>query len=206
MPDGKPLTLQQTAYMQLAELDVNRLYNYADYFSWKFEERVELIKGKLFPMSPAPNYTHQLTVGRLHVSIGHFLRKKNCQVFVAPFDVRFPKLSGDGTEVTTVLQPDLCVVCDRAKLDEKGCLGAPDLVIEVLSPSNNQRDTNHKYKIYEEYGVHEYWLAFPTEQIIQVFTLKDGSYVAGRPYGVGDSITTPILPGFQLDVSEIFEA
>jgi Uma2 family endonuclease len=119
-------------------------YTYADYLKWTIEERLELIKGKIFRMSPAPDRKHQELVANLHGYLWSFLREKTCKAFVAPFDVRLSRESQRDEDVITVVQPDVCVVCDHAKLDKRGCIGAPDIVIEVLSPSNNRIERNSK--------------------------------------------------------------
>ena len=133
--------------MQLADLDINKIYTYADYYKWKFEERVELIKGKIFEMSPAPNRLHQEIAGKLYLRLGTFLYNNPCKVYIAPFDVRLPRKSKNDKDITTVLQPDLCVICDPSKLDVRGCIGAPDIVVEVLSPSNNKKELKNKYEV-----------------------------------------------------------
>ena len=122
----------------LNQLDFNKKYNYSDYILWQFQERVELLKGKLFPMA-APNVNHQRISGNLHLELGLFLRNKQCDLFAAPFDVRLPLSSSKVTadKIDTVIQPDLCVVCDENKLTKQSCVGAPDLIVEILSPSSS---------------------------------------------------------------------
>ena len=144
--------------MQFASLDLDKIYSYADYFKWDFEERVELIKGKIFKMSPAPSLLHQVITRKMIIKIGVFLEHQPCQLFGAPFDVRFPGKSKKDEDIITVLQPDLCVVCDPSKLDSRGCNGAPDIIVEILSPGNTTKEMNKKYEIYEEAGVKEYWI------------------------------------------------
>lgn len=190
--------------MQLADLDLNKTYTYADYLKWQFEERVELIKGYIFKMSPAANRVHQEVVGAIHIEIGVFLSKKQCKVYIAPFDVRFPRKSKNDKDIVTVLQPDICVVCDPAKLDEHGCLGAPDLVVEVLSPGNSKKEIKNKFNIYEESGVREYWIVDPIRQTLQINKLVDGRYHSMRALTAGDIVTTEILPGFSMDLTDIF--
>jgi len=192
--------------MELAELDFDKLYTYADYFKWQFEERVELIKGRIFKMSPAPNPMHQLIVGDLHAVLRNFLKKKQCKAFVAPFDVRLPRKSKEDKDIFTVLQPDVCVICDRAKWDTKGCIGAPDIVVEVLSPGNNAKELKNKFEAYEEAGVQEYWIVSPQDNTFLVNTLVDGRYVTSHPMTTGDIVTTSILPGFTLDLKELFDS
>ena len=191
--------------MQFADLDLTKTYTFADYYSWKFAERVELIKGKIFKMSPAPNTFHQQLVGFIYLEIGNFLRKKPCKVFVAPFDVRLPGKSKDDKEIFTVLQPDICVVCDPSKIDKKGCVGAPDLVVEVLSPGNNAKEIKNKYEQYELAGVKEYWVVSPQNQTVLIHILTDGKYDVMRLKGPGDVITSAVLPDFSLDLTEMFK-
>lgn len=190
--------------MSFANLDLDQLYTYADYLKWNFEERLELIRGKIFPMAPAPTPTHQRISANLEVPLFQHLKGKTCEVFHAPFDVRFPKLSTSNEDIVTVLQPDICVICDPAKIDDKGCLGAPDIVVEILSPSNSKKEMKTKYDIYEEHGVKEYWVVFPTERIVLMYQLHNGSYVASKPKTEGDMIVSELLPGFSLGVAELF--
>ncbi len=145
------------------QLDMNGLYTYADYLTWTFKERVELIKGKIFRMSPAPSTIHQIVALNLAVELRVFLKKKKCKAFVAPFDVRLAK-NKSSSSIKTVVQPDVCVVCDHSKLDKRGCLGAPDLVVEILSPANNEVELSYKFDLYESNGVKEYWIVYPFEQ------------------------------------------
>ena len=191
--------------MELADLNLNKVYTYADYFRWQFVERIELIKGKIYKMSPAANFQHQLIVGRIHIELGNFLKHKQCQVLLSPFDVRFPLKSHNDEDIITVLQPDLCVVCDPQKLDKRGCLGAPDIVVEVLSPSNNKKELRYKYEVYEQSGVKEYWVVFPDAQTLLVYTLVDGNFVPSRLMVEGDIYRSTVLPDFALDLSVIFE-
>jgi Uma2 family endonuclease len=190
--------------MRFADLDLNKMYTYADYFAWDIEERVELIKGKIFKMAPAPNLLHQVITRKLTIVLGVFLEKKPCQLFAAPFDVRFPTKSKKDEDIITILQPDLCVVCDPTKLDSRGCNGAPDIVVEVLSPGNTAREMNKKYEIYETAGVKEYWIVSPLYETILVYTLHNNQFVCGRPLATGDSLVSSLLPGFSLDLGELF--
>jgi Uma2 family endonuclease len=191
--------------MKLSELDINKAYTYADYFKWQFEERVELLKGKIFKMSPAPNRAHQTLTGYIYLEIGVFLRNKTCKVYVAPFDVRLPIKSKKDEDITTVLQPDICVVCDQSKLDKRGCIGAPDIVVEVLSPGNNAKEIKNKFEIYESAGVTEYWVVSPQNQTFILNTLVDGKYQPSRIMTAGDVVTSTVLPGFSMDLTGLFE-
>ena len=190
--------------MELADLDLNQIYTYADYYKWKFEDRVELIKGRIFKMSPVPNRLHQELTGEIYLRLRNFLDKNPCKVYIAPFDVRLPRKSKKDIEIYTVLQPDICVVSDLAKLDKRGCIGAPDIVVEVLSPANNKKELKNKYEVYEEAGVKEYWVVFPTEKTMLVYTLVDGKFSPSRLMVSDDVVTSAVLPGFSLDLTELF--
>jgi Uma2 family endonuclease len=191
--------------MLLTDLDMNKTYSYADYFKWKFEERVELIRGRIFKMSPAPNRIHQKLSLYISARLSLFLEGRKCEAYTAPFDVRLPRKSKDDKDILTVLQPDICVICDPSKLDDRGCVGAPDIVVEILSPGNNAKELKNKYDIYEESGVKEYWVVSPQDQTFTKHTLENGRYVPARTMVAGDIVTTPILPGFELDLAKIFE-
>jgi Uma2 family endonuclease len=190
--------------MELSDLDLNKLYTYADYLKWKFEELVELIKGRIFEMI-APNTAHQRLTLRISLEIGNYLKGKECEIFAAPFDVRFPRKSKEDNDLITVFQPDLCVVCDPSKIDFKGFLGVPDLIIEILSPANNKKELKYKYEVYEEAGVLEYWIVDPREKAVQVYLLTNGKLIAGGYLFEEDKILSALLPGFSLDVGELFK-
>lgn len=178
-------------------------YTYADYLNWDFEEIVELIKGKVFKKAAAPSRRHQKVSMVLSRIVSNFLENKKCEVYAAPFDVRFSKNPKD-KKVDSVVQPDLSVICDPAKLDDKGCLGAPDLIVEILSLSNNRVELQNKYELYEEFGVREYWIIHPVECTLLIYTLIDGKYQASRLFTVGDKIQSIVLPGFVVDLEEVF--
>ena len=191
--------------MEFADLDLTKLYSYADYFKWPFEERVELIKGRIFKMNSISNFDHQVLVGEIYGELANFLRRQKFRAFVAPFDVRLPKKSNEDKDIYTVLQPDVCVVCDTSKYDKRGCIGAPDIVVEILSPGNNAKELKNKFDAYEEAGVKEYWIVSPQDKTFLVNTLADGKYVTSQPMTSGDTVTTPILPGFSMDLKELFD-
>ena len=191
--------------MKLADLNLNLVYTYADYLKWTFAERVELIKGKIFEMS-APSRTHQDLSYYMHVALGDYLKGKNCKVYSAPFDVRLPRKSKDDKDIITVVQPDICVVCDKSILDAKGCLGAPDIVVEILSPSNTGTELKNKYDIYLEAGVKEYWVVSPQDQTFLVYTLTDGQYVPSRLMVAGHTMTSSVLEGFSIDLKALFDS
>lgn len=189
----------------LSQLDLNKSYTYADYLLWQFEERVELIKGKILQMA-APSRAHQQVTTNLIVILGNALRHSPCKVFPAPFDVRLPHFSQKkNKDVVTVVQPDISVICDPAKLDDRGCIGAPEIVIEILSPGNSKREMKDKFSIYEESGVLEYWIISLSQKAIQVFRLNEqGKYYGTQPFVEGDNLTTPILPGINILLNEVF--
>lgn len=191
--------------MELASLDRNKSYSYADYLNWDFKERVELISGKVYEMMSAPSSRHQLLCVKMIVSLSNHLKGTGCQVYTAPFDVRLPRKSKDAKDIITVVQPDICVICDKTKIDEKGCLGAPDVVVEILSPSNNVLEINNKFNLYEESGVKEYWIVSPQDNTFLVNILVDGHYITSRPMTTGNIFTSKVLTRFSLDLKELFE-
>lgn len=191
--------------MTLANLDLNKQYTYADYFKWKFEERVELIKGIVFPMSPAPNRMHQKISGIIYRQLTLANLMPGCEVYYAPFDVRLPKKGERAdAEIINVLQPDIRVVCDRSKLDDRGCLGAPDLVVEILSPGNSKKEIKLKYDTYQEAGVREYWIVSPQNEWVKVHVLVNGMYQESPFYVEGDVVTSSVVPDFTLSVTDLF--
>ncbi|MBT0811504.1 Uma2 family endonuclease [Litoribacter ruber] len=179
-------------------------YSYADYLNWEMDEMVEIIRGKVFKWTASPSRIHQKVARDLTTTINTFLKDKSCVMYPAPFDVRLPAKSKKNEDIFTVVQPDLCVICDKSKLDDAGCIGAPDLIVEILSPSNNRKELYHKYEAYRESGVKEYWLVHPFEQTLLIYTLKNGAYVPSRLYGKGDIVESSVLKDFQLDLEEFF--
>jgi Uma2 family endonuclease len=194
--------------MKIEEPDLSGTYTYSDYLTWSLPEMVELIKGKIFKMSPAPSSTHQKISMMLTLKIGNFLTGRKCQLFVAPFDVRLPQLPNchNDKEIITVVQPDLCVVCAPEKIDERGCIGAPDWIIEILSKHTSAKDFREKFQVYEEAGVKEYWVVHPQEQTILVYLLNSKGKYEGMltPYIRTDHIAAITLPGLVINLEEIF--
>ena len=188
------------------DIDLSKTYSYADYLKWEFDERLELIRGKIFTMSPGPNTFHQQVSGVVFNAIFNHLKNKPCKVFAAPFDVRFPRKSEEDIEILTVLQPDICVICDLLKIDKRGCFGAPDIVVEILSPGNNQKELKIKYEVYEEAGVLEYWIIHPEEKTFMKYSLNvDGRFQPSRLLTFGDEVTSLALQGFCLNLDEVFK-
>ncbi len=187
------------------QLDLTKKYSYADYLTWQFDEMVELIKGIVFKMSPAPNTKHQKILGNFMRPIANFLHKKDCQYFIAPFDVRLSKTKSKNEEVFTVVQPDFCVICDESKIDEKGCYGAPDLIIEVLSKATSKKDLKEKFNLYEENGVKEYWVVYPDEETLTIFSLDDrAKYSINKIYVNTDKVHSAVLKGLEIDLEDVF--
>lgn len=189
----------------LDQLDPNQQYTYADYLTWRFSERVELLWGYIRQMA-APNRKHQRLAGNLYGNLWNHFRGKTCQVYQAPFDVRLPRKHPETNEdILTVVQPDLCVICDPAKLDDAGCIGAPDWVIEVLSKGNTKKEMREKYAAYEEAGVREYWIVQPEYDNILVYTLADGRFVTQPTLLSTDEAIVPYcFPDLFIDLNEVF--
>ena len=181
-------------------------YTYGNYLEWPENERWELIDGIAYDMSPAPSPKHQEILGELFRQISNYLLDKTCQVYMAPFDVRFPETGEKEKDIKTVLQPDISVICDPEKIDEKGCLGSPDLIIEIVSPSTVQKDMREKLFTYEKFAVKEYWIIHPVDQILMVFKrIANGKY--GRPdiYSHVDKVKMGILPDLTIDLTAVFK-
>lgn len=197
-----------TVVTDFSTLDLNKVYSYADYLKWQFDERVELIRGRIFPMSPAPSRKHQDICMSLTAAFLPALKHHGgCKLYAAPFDVRFPTgLVENDQEIIHVVQPDLCVVCDMEKLDDRGCLGAPDLIVEILSPGNTKREMQDKFKLYEAQGVTEYWIVFPPEELVQQFVLDDvGQYRLHQVFNTGDTITSYQFAEIEIDLDAMMD-
>ncbi len=197
-----------TTITHISQLDFDKVYSYADYLTWQFDDMVEVIKGKVMLMSPAPNLRHQDISRNLLLAIGNYLHHKSCKVFHAPFDV---KLYGTTEHLAdnrtySVVQPDLCVVCDKNKLTTQGCDGAPELIIEIVSKGNSKKDLLLKYDLYQENGVGEYWLVYPYEEAIHQFVLDPESerYQLHQVYAQDGIIRPCLFPELEIDLTEIF--
>ena len=173
-------------------------YTYTDYYSWDDDKRRELIDGVPYAMA-APGRRHQEILGNLQYQLYGFLKGKPCKVFTAPCDVR---LNAD-TYDDTVVQPDLLVVCDKSKLNDRGCVGGPDMVIEILSPSTLLHDMVIKFRWYLNAGVREYWIVDPDSKIVTVYILKNGEYVT-HAYSSDETAPVFILDGCTINLTEIF--
>jgi Uma2 family endonuclease len=180
-------------------------FTYGDYLKWPDEERWELIDGVAYNMSPAPLRRHQKILGDVFAEFYNYLKNKPCQVYVAPFDVRLPENNEHDEEIETVVQPDIVVVCDKNKLDNKGCKGSPDIIIEILSPYTAKKDFVTKYHLYERHKVKQYWIFDPETDGVVIFKLKNNKYEMPEEYKKEDKIRVDIFEGLEIDLSPIFK-
>lgn len=188
------------------QLDFTCQYTYADYLTWQFDERVELIRGWISKMSPASLRYHQNISFKLTVQIGNYLANKKCAAYAAPFDVRLinKRKNVDNKSITSVIQPDISVICDEDKLDEKGCIGSPDWIIEILSPGNTKKEMKEKFTLYEENGVREYWIVYPEYFQVSVYELSNEKFVWRDNYVREEMIPMGIFEGFSIDSENMF--
>jgi Uma2 family endonuclease len=183
----------------------DKKFTYGDYLNWPEGERWELIDGIPYDMTPAPSTTHQTVVVDLLRQISNFLVDKDCRVFVAPFDVRLPEGGEADVEVMTVVQPDIAIICDSEKLDRRGCRGAPDCIIEIISPGTASKDQIQKVALYEKHGVKEYWLVHPMDRLITVRLLDDASrYGIPAIHEAKGQLPVQTLPGLDIDIDSVF--
>jgi Uma2 family endonuclease len=186
----------------ISQLDLHATYSYADYVMWRFEEMVELIKGKIFKMS-APTSTHQIISTNLTFLFKRFLYHSPCKVIHAPLDVFFK--NGNDNEIDTVVQPDIVVVCDGSKIEKKGCVGVPDLVIEILSNSTRSKDLEIKKNLYQEHKVKEYWIIEPEEQWVDQYILENDVFCEPKRYrGLTSNIEVELFKGWNIQLNDIF--
>lgn len=186
-------------------LNKDQRVTYADYLTWPDQERWEIIDGVPYAMTPSPSREHQKVLKRLVYRIEDYLKDKPCELYFAPFDVRIPVADEDDQEMETVVQPDIIVVCDQTKLDEKGCKGAPNLVIEIISPGSAALDMKIKFNLYEKAGVKEYWIIDPLNRTVLVYhSGPDQKYGKPEVYVNEDIIKTALFSGFEIKLSEVF--
>jgi len=189
----------------MTHLNMDASYSYADYLTWKFDETVELIKGKIFEMS-APKTNHQRVSWRLCGVFYNHLKNKPCQAFAAPFDVRLldkNKSVQANKDIMTVVQPDICVICEESKIDENGCLGSPDLIIEILSAGNSKKEMKTKFELYEENGVKEYWVVNVENEYVLQYVLENEKYVLAKHY-VDDELLKAHIFDLEIDLQTVF--
>lgn len=191
--------------MSSAKAQQSGSLTYGHYSSWPDEERWEIIEGVAYSMTPAPSREHSLVSGELFLQLKLFFKGKPCEVHAAPFDVRLPKADEQDSEILTVVQPDLVVICDQKKLDSKGCRGAPDLVVDILSPSTASKDCIIKRALYEKHGVKELWIVRPGEATLDVFKLgNDGRFGSTTTYDAEMKLKVDLFPGLEIDMDAVF--
>lgn len=188
----------------LSRFDSNRRYTYADYLNWTNDERWELVDGVPYAMSPAPSRKHQEVLGELSRQFANYLVGKPCRSYIAPFDVRLFAEDKSDEQIVNVVQPDLTVVCDDSKLDDRGCKGTPDLVVEILSSATGKQDRWLKYKLYERVGVKEYWIVDPLLQTVEVFILDDERYILSGVFGNKDMLRVTLFEDLEIDLRLVF--
>ncbi len=191
--------------MLASQIPQGRNYTYADMLCWDEQEHMELIQG-MPVMTAGASRDHQFISGRMFAQLSRYLDGKKCEVYYAPFDVRLFESEEDRPEdVDTVVEPDLLVVCDPSKLDQSGCRGAPDMIVEILSPSTRARDRLEKFKLYQEAGVREYWIVSPEEKTVQVFLLApNGLFVPHAFYEKTEQARVNVLESCHIDLSGVF--
>jgi len=183
----------------------DKKYTYKDYLTWPDDERWELIEGVPYNMSPAPSRKHQKILRELIKLFATYLTGKTCEVYHAPFDVRLPKASEKNESIDTVVQPDMVVICDRSKLDDRGCKGAPDLIVEILSPHTAKKDMEDKFLLYECVGVKEYWIIDPHNNTVLVYKLEDNNkYGRHKIYSTEDELKPGIFEDMEIKLAEVF--
>jgi Uma2 family endonuclease len=178
-------------------------HTYGDYAGWPEDERYELIDGIAYAMGPAPARRHQEVAFELARQIADALEGSPCRAYIAPFDVRLPRGEEDDEAIDTVVQPDISVICNRAKLDERGCRGAPDWIIEVLSPATASHDQIVKRALYERFGVREFWLVHLTDGVVTIYLLQNGAYGKPAVYELTGTTATTILPEVKVDWARV---
>ena len=192
--------------------EIKEIFTYEDYCSWPDDERWELIEGIPYDMSPAPVRKHQKISRILSTAIDTFLSGKSCEMYSAPFDVLLPAANDQPvSEIQTVVQPDISVICDKSKLTDAGCTGAPDLIVEILSPSTAKKDMDEKFHLYEKHGVREYWVVDPGSEYIRVFVPDENKkYGQGELFSLTDKSSSgtiagsAVLEGFGIALSDLF--
>ncbi len=192
--------------MPIPDVEKNGSYTYADYKTWPDDERWEIINGAVYDMSPAPKRNHQKVSVEISRQIANTLSGKPCEVYSAPLDVKLSALPGaDENDIDIVVQPDILVVCDPGKLDDDGCNGAPDWVIEILSPSTSYKDENEKLLLYEKYGVREYWIIQPGAKMVFIYELDENGVYKKPVVGKKDEVISSFaVPGVEIDLNTVF--
>ncbi|MCT8975536.1 Uma2 family endonuclease [Clostridium sp. CX1] len=190
--------------MSLNPID-NKIYTYEDYLNFKDTEPIEIIDGRILAMSPAPSRIHQKIILKLSTSIENYIQSNNgeCEIYPAPFDVILKNDDEDVTYSKNIVQPDISVICDKNKLTDKGCVGSPDMIVEVISPFNPSNDYVRKLNLYEQFKVKEYWIVNPMEKNVLVYTLTDNGYNAPKVYSFSDKVKVNIYDNLEIDFNSL---
>ncbi|MBX6395523.1 MAG: Uma2 family endonuclease [Alicyclobacillaceae bacterium] len=191
--------------MSSPRIEPDLRYSYREYLTWNDGQRWELIEGVPYSMTPAPSPRHQEILGNIFGLFFHYLEGKDCKAYLAPFDVRLSESERE-QDIFNVVQPDLSIVCDPGKIDHRGCKGAPDLVVEILSPETAKKDKVQKFDLYQAYGVREYWIVDPHHEIIEAYRWKDGRFQERQVYEKGDWLPVGIFGDFTVDVAAVFRS
>ncbi len=189
--------------MPLSQKD--KKYTYADYLTYPVDERWEIIDGVPY-MQAAPTPLHQEILMELSKQIAVYLTGKTCSIYPAPFCVRLPQdYEKNEKEVKNIVEPDISIICNKCKIDDKGCNGAPDMIIEIISPSSIKKDRFVKFNLYEKAGIREYWIVEPDQKLVSVFLLqKNERFSRPEMYTDEDSITVSIFPDLIINLSAVF--
>ncbi|TGE35746.1 Uma2 family endonuclease [Desulfosporosinus fructosivorans] len=184
--------------------ELSASYSYADYLTWPEDERWELIDGVPLNMTPAPTPKHQEILGEVFRILANWLKGNRCKVYMAPFDVRLAGPETLDSAIDKVVQPDISAVCDPQKIDDRGCLGAPDMIVEILSPSTFKKDLGIKLTLYESSGVKEYWVVYPLDETVMVFILQNGQDGKPTVYSVPDEIPVELFNDLTIPLESVF--
>ena len=184
-----------------------RRYSYADYLSSNEKEKIEIINGEIFRMVPPHSRRHQQILRELLIEFTLYFRENSSEgeAYIAPFDVRLQAENKDDDDVYNFVQPDITIVYDKNKLDERGCKGTPDMIIEILSPSSVKLDRREKYYLYEKVGVKEYWIVDALNEFIEVFLFDENKFASFGVFTKEDTIQVQTIRGFELDLNHIFK-
>ena len=183
----------------------NKVYTYYDYLNFPNDEFVEIIDGKIFAMSPAPSRIHQELIMEISAELRNYIKsnKGQCKVYPAPFDVVLINENENENDSKNIVQPDISVICDKNKLNDKGCFGSPDMIVKIVSKFNPGNDYVKKLYLYEKYKVKEYWIVNPMKKNILVYTLTESGYHQPDLYTFNDKIKVNIVNNLEIDFNGI---
>jgi len=189
----------------IMEMAKERIFSYADYLTWNDNKRWELIEGVPYNLA-SPSDIHQAISGNLFAIFHNYLKGKSCRAYYAPFDVILSESSEKNEEIIDILQPDIIIVCDKNKISRKGCTGAPDLIVEILSPSTSSKDCIQKKELYEKHKIKYYWIVDPDNEEVFIFKLtKHNIYGHPETYKKEDIIKVDNFEGLNVILKDIFE-